>query len=374
MKIAVNTRLLLKNKLEGIGWFTFESLKRIVSAHPNDEFYFIFDRPYSQEFIFADNVKPIVVGPPARHPVLHYIWYEISIPIVLRKIKPDVFVSPDAYLSLSSKYTDLIVIHDLNFEHYPEHMPWLARKFYTHFTPKYAKKANRIATVSEFSKQDIVKQYGVSPDKIDVVFNGSNDFFKPLNEKQVELTKEKYSEGCDFFVFVGALNPRKNLQNIFQAFDKFKDNHKTNTKFVVVGLKMYWSEEIKAVYNNMNHSTDVIFTGRLEPDELSSVVGSALALVYTSFFEGFGIPIIEAYNAEVPVITSNVTSMPEIAGDAALLVDPSNIDQITNAMYLVSTDELLCNELIEKGRVRREYFSWEKTAENLWQSILKTRD
>ena len=99
MKIAVNTRLLLKNKLEGIGWFTYESLKRIVLSHPEHDFYFIFDRKYDDEFVFAKNVTPIVVGPPARHPLLHFIWYEISIPRVLKRINPDVFISPDALLS-----------------------------------------------------------------------------------------------------------------------------------------------------------------------------------------------------------------------------------------------------------------------------------
>ncbi|NQU34950.1 MAG: glycosyltransferase family 4 protein [Bacteroidetes bacterium] len=374
MKIAVNTRLLLKNKLEGIGWFTYESLKRIVLSHPEHQFYFIFDRPTNDEFIFADNVTPVVIGPPARHPILHYIWFEISLPRALKKINPDVFVSPDAYLSLASKYSDLIVIHDLNFEHFPEHMQWLVRKYYTYFTPRYAKKAKRIATVSEFSKNDIIKQYGIDPNKIDVVYNGANELFKPIHKEDIKSIKEKFTGGNDYFVFVGALNPRKNLQNIFKAFDQYKDRYKTNAKFVVVGVKMYWSEEIKSVYVKMKYKTDVIFTGRLEPDDLSKVVGSAIALVYASVFEGFGIPIIEAYNAEVPVITSNVTSMPEISGDAALLVDPSSIEQISDAMHKISSDKAFANSLVEKGRKRRADFSWEKTSESLWQSILKTND
>jgi len=374
LKIAVNTRLLLKNKLEGIGWFTYESLKRIVLSHPEHQFYFIFDRPTNDEFIFADNVTPVVIGPPARHPILHYIWFEISLPRALKKINPDVFVSPDAYLSLASKYSDLIVIHDLNFEHFPEHMQWLVRKYYTYFTPRYAKKAKRIATVSEFSKNDIIKQYGIDPNKIDVVYNGANELFKPIHKEDIKSIKEKFTGGNDYFVFVGALNPRKNLQNIFKAFDQYKDRYKTNAKFVVVGVKMYWSEEIKSVYVKMKYKTDVIFTGRLEPDDLSKVVGSAIALVYASVFEGFGIPIIEAYNAEVPVITSNVTSMPEISGDAALLVDPSSIEQISDAMHKISSDKAFANSLVEKGRKRRADFSWEKTSESLWQSILKTND
>ena len=371
MKIAVNTRLLLKNKLEGIGWFTYESLKRIVNNHPEHEFYFIFDRKYDDEFIFANNVTPIVVGPPARHPLLHFVWYEISIPRILKKINPDIFISPDAFISLRSKYPDLIVIHDLNFEHFPEHMPKLWRGYYKYFTPKYAKKATRIATVSDFSKNDIVKQYGIDPNKIDVVFNGSGDKFKPISTKDKLETKKNFTDKSDFFVFVGALNPRKNLGNIFRAFDIFKSANKTNIKFVVVGEKMYWSDDIKSAFETMEHKHDVIFTGRLEPDMLSKIIGSAIALVYTSFFEGFGIPIIEAFNAEVPVITSNVTAMPEIAGNAAVLVDPDSTEQIANAMYKISHDKDFANALIEKGKLRRADFSWDNTAENVWKSIEK---
>lgn len=372
MKIAVNTRLLLKNKLEGIGWFSYESLKRIVLNHPEHSFYFIFDRPYSDEFIFANNVTPVVAGPPARHPILHYIWFEYTIPRVLKRINPDIFVSPDAYLSLSSKFIDLIVIHDLNFEHYPEHMPLLNRKYYRYFTPKFAKKASRIATVSQFSKDDIVKQYKVDANNIDVLYNGSNEFFKPINETEKVKIRKNYSFGSDYFVFVGAFNPRKNLQNIFKAFDKFKESDKNDMKFVVVGEKMYWSPEIKASYENMKFKTDVVFTGRLGANELSKVVGGATALVYASFFEGFGIPILEAFNAEVPVITSNVTSMPEIAGDAALLVNPFDIEDIASALQKITVDKEFAVTLTNRGRIRSKEFSWEKTADNLWQSILKT--
>jgi len=362
---------LLKNKLEGIGWFTYESLKRIVTSHPEHDFYFIFDRKYDNEFVFADNVTPVMIGPPARHPVLHYIWYEISIPRVLKKINPDIFFSPDAFLSLSSKYPDLIVIHDLNFEHFPEYMPWLWRRYYRFFTPRYAKKAKRIATVSEYSKSDIVLQYGVDPKKIDVVYNGSSDKFNPVSGKEKADVKIRFSNGADYFVFVGALNPRKNLKNIFEAFDRFKSDQKSNVKFVVVGEKMYWSDDIKAAFETMEHKSDVVFTGRLEPDDLSKVVGSSIALVYASVFEGFGIPIIEAFNAEVPVITSNVTSMPEIAANAALMVDPKSVEQIATAMGKVYNDSDFATSLVEKGKLRRKDFTWEKTAENVWTSIEK---
>ena len=151
MRIAVNTRLLLKGKLEGIGWVAYESLKRIVLAHPEVEFYFIFDRKPDTMFLFADNIKPVVLFPQARHPFLFIWFFELSIPRALRKIKADLFYSPDGYLSLRSKVPQVVEFHDLNFEHFPGDMPKIHLWHYKKFFPKFARKAQRIVTVSEFS-------------------------------------------------------------------------------------------------------------------------------------------------------------------------------------------------------------------------------
>lgn len=371
MKIAVNTRLLIKNKLEGIGWFAYETLKRIVVSHPEHEFYFIFDRKYDEEFIFNSNVKPIVIGPPARHPILFYYWFEFVIPNLLKKIKADLFISPDAYLSLKTDVKTLLVIHDLNFEHFPKLVPWAARKHYQYFTPRFARKADRIATVSAFSKNDIINQYHIDQNKIDVVYNGANELFHPLSSQEKAETKKKYTGGNEYFLFIGALNPRKNLTNLFKAFDIFKKTNPSETKLLIVGEKMWWNKEIKTTFEQMIFQGDVIFAGRIEPVELNRVMGSATALTYVSIFEGFGIPIVEAFYSETPVITSNVTSMPEIAGDAALLIDPFNPQIIADAMQKMNEDKAFCEMLIKKGIQRRELFSWNKTAENLWQSVEK---
>ncbi len=372
MEIVVNTRLLIKDKLEGIGWFTFETLKRITQNHPDDHFVFLFDRDFDEEFLFADNITPIILSPPARHPFLFYWWFEFSVASFLNKFKPDLFVSPDGYLSLRSNCKQLAVIHDLNFEHYPNDVSFLVRKYYRYFFPKFARKATRIATVSEFSKNDIHQQYGINPSLIDVVFNGCNDKFTPVDEEIKLATKQQYSSGCDYFVFVGALHPRKNISRLFQAFDSFKTKQKSNVKLVIVGEKYYWTSEIKMTYLKMKHKEDVVFTSRLSQVELRKVIASALALTYVPYFEGFGIPILEAFNCDVPVITSNVTSMPEVAGDAALLVDPFSVDSIEKAMSSIFSNQTLRNELILKGRKRKLDFDWDKTASALWESVMKT--
>lgn len=371
MEIVVNTRLLLKNKLEGIGWFSFETLKRITNNHPNDHFIFLFDRDYDEEFIFADNITPVILAPQARHPFLFYWWFEFSVANFLNKYKPDLFISPDGYLSLKAGCKQLAVIHDLNFEHYPNDVPYLVRKYFHYFFPRWAKKATRIATVSEFSKNDIVKQYKIDPSHIDVVYNGCNEFYIPVNENIQLQTRQKFSKNCDYFLFVGALHPRKNISRLFEAFDRFKNANGNDVKMLVVGEKYYWTSDIKRTYINMKYKDDVIFTGRLSTEDLKNVIGSALAMTYVPYFEGFGIPILEAMNCDTPVITSNITSMPEVTMDAALLVDPFSVESIANAMLYLYKDEDMRNTLIEKGRRRKLDFNWNKTADALWKSIEK---
>lgn len=371
MNIAINTRLLLKDKLEGIGWFTYESLKRICKNHPEHTFYFIFDRPYHKDFIFEDNVKTIVIGPPTRHPVLYYLWFEFSIPKILKKINANLFISPDGFLSLKTKIKSIAVIHDINFMHHAKDFPILLRWYYRFFFPKFAKKSARIATVSEYSKKDISTQFGINENKIDVVYNGSKSLYKSISDAEKDLTKKRYTSKENYFLFVGALSPRKNVSNLLLAFNDFKIRTKSKYKLVIVGKKMFKTKDLHKTYEKLKCKSDVIFVGRKSPEELKFLYGSSTALVFVPYFEGFGIPIIEAMNCETAVITSNKTSMPEVAGDAALLVDPFSVEEISTAMEEISTNESLRQELIKKGNIQKQKFSWDKTAEKLWLCIEK---
>ena len=374
MRIAVNTRLLLKDKLEGIGWYTYETLIRIVKAHPEHEFYFLFDRPYHQEFIFASNVHPVLVSPPTRHPILWYAWFELRLPKILRKLHIDLFLSPDGFLSLRSNIPSIAVIHDINFEHHPKDLKKSHRLFYRHFFRKYAHKAKRIVTVSEYSKNDIANLYSVSKNKIDVSLNGVNPNFHPIGTSQQIEVKNQYSNGHDYFLFVGALHPRKNIKRMLQAFDVFKEETKSTNKLLIVGAKMWWNAELKSSFENLNHKADIIFTGRKSVAELQLLYASAQAFCFVPYFEGFGIPILEAMKCGCPVITSNCTAMPEVAGDSALLVDPYKVASIAAAFIKLETDSYLRAELSEKGLIHSQNFSWNTTANTLWDSIKKVLD
>jgi glycosyltransferase involved in cell wall biosynthesis len=369
MKIAVNTRLLIPDKLEGIGWFTHETLKRIVQAHPEHEFLFLFDRPYDERFIYGPNVTPLVIGPPARHPILFYIWFEWRLPAILRKHKADVFLSPDGYLSIRSKVPQVAVFHDINFEHFPEYVPFAARLHYRHFFRKYAQKAARIATVSAYSKKDICETYGVESSKIDVVYNGVNTAFKPLGREEILKVRSEYSDGKPYFLFVGAIHPRKNLANQLRAYLHFRKETGLNYPFLIVGATYWRDREIEEVIGTTAHRKDILFLGRKDVSSLVKLYGAAEALMYVSHFEGFGIPMVEAMRAEVPVITSKETSMPEICGDAGLICDPNNPNEIAQAMMRISSDPELRETLIAAGRIQGAKFSWDKTADALWKTI-----
>lgn len=372
MRIAVNTRLLLPGKLDGIGWFTAETLRRIVTAHPEHEFFFLFDRRPDPQFLFAANVRPVVLCPQARHPVLWYMFFQWSVRRALRKYKIDLFLSPDGYSVLDTRVPTLTVIHDINFEHSPDYLKPSHQRYMTCFSPQFARYSTRIATVSEFSKQDIAATYHLPPEKIDVVYDGAHADYHPLTPEEQTRTREQYTQGHPYFLFVSTIIKRKNLTTLLLAFDRFKATDTQGMRLVVVGHRVWWQDELKAAYDGMRHQEDVLFIGRAESLELARLMGSATALVYPSLFEGFGIPILEAFHAEVPVVTSNCTSMPEVAGDAALLVEPTDVDAMAAALTRLATDVDLRRQLVAKGCGQRSRFSWDITADLLWQSMMKT--
>ncbi|MFA5971554.1 MAG: glycosyltransferase family 1 protein [Lentimicrobiaceae bacterium] len=364
----------MTRRMDGIGRFADETLRILTTQHPEHQFYFYFDRKYDQQFIYNSNVNPVIIYPQARHPFLFLAWFEASLPLHFTLTKPDIFLSPDGFLSLASGVKSVNVIHDLNFEHYPEDIPFLMRKYYSVMMPKFAQKASRIATVSEYSKSDISSMYHVDTSKIDVVYNGAGSIFKPLPEADQQKTRETFSQGHAYFFFIGTLHPRKNLVNLFNAFDLFKKGDSKGIKLVLAGARMWWTDEIRLAYEGMEYREDVIFTGRITDPELASLMASALALTYVSYFEGFGIPILEAFHCDTPVITSNITSMPEIAGNAAILTDPFSINSIADAMQKIASDTGLRKKLIVAGREQRKMFSWEQTAQKLWGCIEKAME
>lgn len=363
MRIAINTRFLLKNRLEGMGRFTYEVAQRLVERRINDDFIFLFDRPFDPEFVKHPRIEAVVVHPPARHPLLWYLWFEYTVPYILRVKKADAFISMDGYCSLISKVPTVMVSHDIAHVHYPDQIPFLPKSYYNYFVPRYLKRANQLVTVSHFCKQDIVAHYGIEESKISVACNGISPTFVVVDEQKQLQIRAQYSEGEPYFFYIGAIHPRKNIVRLIQAFDAFKQHTGAPMKLLVAGRFAWQTGEISTAYENASHKGDIKFLGYVSDEELPFLSGSALALTYISLFEGFGVPLIEAMQAEVPVITSNVSSMPEVAGDAALLVDPKSVVKMAEAMQEMYENPDLRKTLIEKGRIQAQKFSWEKATD-----------
>ena len=374
MIIAVNTRLLLAGKLEGIGYFSYEVLKRITTAHPEHTFYFFFDRPFDPAFIFSENVIPLVLQPPARHPLLWYLWFEISVYRTLKKIKAEVFFSPEGYLSLRSKVPTLMVLHDLAYLHHPENMQNAHLNYFRKYVPRFINRAEKIVTVSQFVKQDILSKFpAVSPEKISVCYNAARAGFLPMNATEKQNLQNEYTQGAPYFIYVGAIHPRKNIHRLIAAFDDFKNKSGTQHKLLLVGRMAWKTDDVTVAYNTAHFKKDIIFTGYVPENDLRALVGAAFCMVYVSIFEGFGMPIIEAMQCGVPVITSDTTALPEIAGDAALCVDPYDTEKISGAMGLLVKNENVRLSLIERGKRRASDFSWEKTADIIYETFLSLK-
>lgn len=372
MRIAVNAIFLQKDKLEGYGHYVQEVFSRIVQQHPEDEFIFVFDRPYHESFIFGPNVKTILVKPTARHPLSFKIWYDITAPIALRSYKPDVWIQPYGFCSLTAKIPQVLILHDLAFLHFPQFIPWHQRWYYQMFTKKFLHKANSIVTVSDYSKKDMIDHFKIKNEKINVVNGAANKNFKALSWQEKELVKETFSDGKEYFLCTGGIHPRKNVMNLLKAFSLFKKWQQSNMKLLVVGRLAWQYEDLLQKLKTYKYRDDVVLLGYQPDEQLVKITGAAYAMVYPSFFEGFGLPILEAMQSEVPVITSNTGCMPEIGGDAALYANPNDPDAIAKQMLHIYKDEILRSRLITAGIMQAAKFNWDKAANELWEIIFST--
>lgn len=368
MRIAINTRFLLSHKMEGFGWYTYETTKRLVENHPEHTFILFFDRPFDSKFVFGPNVIPVILRPPARHPILFILWFEFAVYRALKKYKADVFFSPDGYLSLRSKIPQVSVIHDLNFEHFPQDIPSVPRTYLRYFFPKFAKKASKIVTVSHYSRADIASVYGIHPSKIDVGWNGVSEVFKPISEVKKAEIRNQYAGGKPYFLFVGAIHPRKNLKRLMQAFEMYVNKGGKN-HLVIVGENLWGKGSVYDELIQPKTKHQIHFTGHLPLQELANVMASAFCFTYVPYFEGFGIPLVEAMRSGVPIIAGKLTSLPEVGGEAALYVNPFDVASIARAMLLIESDESMRQKLIELGLERSLLFDWNHTAEVCWKAI-----
>jgi len=278
--------------------------------------------------------------------------------------KTDIYFNPHFFVSpVSKKCKKVITFHDLSFEHHPEFFSWRKRLWQKFLmdTKKEAQKADKIITVSQSTKDDLINLYGIDSGKIKVVYSGVSEQFRPINDQlKLSLIKRKYQLPEKFILYFGTIEPRKNLIGLIKAFEILRDNH--SVSLVISGAKGWLYKDIFRVANQSKYKNDIFFTGFIEEDDKPYLYNLAELFVYPSFFEGFGFPPLEAMACGLPVIVSSGSSLSEVVGQAGLMADVSSVDELNWTMDMVLSDSHLKDQLIEKGLDQAKKFSWAKCA------------
>lgn len=292
------------------------------------------------------------------------LWTQVGLALQTFLKRADILFVPSHTLPLIRRpgLKTVMTVHDLGSEYLPG-LHQLKQRLYLKFiTDVQLKTATKLIAVSQATKNDLKRKVGVSEDKIEVIYEGVNFSEKLLKNDDVRDILIKFGIEKDrYFLFVGTIQPRKNLTRLIYAFKGFL-NVIGNHQLVLAGSKGWLSDEIFELPKQLGIERSVKFLGRVSDDELGALYQNATALTYPSLFEGFGLPILEAFYHRCPVITSNVSSMPEVAGGAAILVNPEKTEEIIDAMISITIDNNNKQKLVKDGKERLELFSWQKTA------------
>jgi glycosyltransferase involved in cell wall biosynthesis len=276
---------------------------------------------------------------------------------------PDLLFVPAHVLPIVHPHRSVVTVHDLGYLYYPQAHRLLDRLYLDLSTRYNARAASHLIADSSATKRDLIERYGTAPDKITVVYPGyDNTAFRPVrDEEAIKAVKTKYNIAGDYILFVGTLQPRKNLTRLIEAFSN-PQYPISNIQLLISGKKGWLYEAIFQRVEELELAGRVVFTGYVPEAELPALLSGARLFILPSLYEGFGLPVLEAMACGTPVVCSNVSSLPEVAGDAAVLVDPLDVEGLAAAMERVLGDEELRAELIERGFEQARKFSWEKCA------------
>lgn len=368
MIIAVNTRLRKNEQPAGYEEFLFETLNQLTKNFPQHRFIFIADKAFTETRLFEKNVTPIVAGPETSTSLRLQYWFNFKIPLVLRKHKADVFVSMEGICSLRTKKPQCLLISDLDFLHQKNKNRKANSRLLKKYTISFLAKAKSIATVSDFTKSEIVSNYKINETDIDLIYPGINKLFTPIDWEEKEKVKERYADGKAYFLFSGDVNEQSNLINLLKAFSLFKKRQKSNMLLVIAGKA---DAAFKKELNTYKLRNEIKLLENLSTDELAKIMAAAYAMVYPVLYTGFALPVLQAMKCEVPVIASTTGALPGIVENAAIFIDPENITDLAENMMLVFKDEAKAKEIVTAAKALLHRYQWEKTADLLMHSILK---
>jgi len=399
MTIGIDIRVLARGTRTGIEEYVLNLLPRLLPLDRSIKyklFYNAFKKvKLDYSWLKLPNVELKEFNIPNR--ILDFFSQIFKWPKIDRFLgEIDIFFSPHFLpASLSKQCKRVITFHDLSFVHHPQFFSFSRKLWhFLTFPKKQAKKADKIFTDSQSTKDDLVKIYGINPAKINVVYLGVKNDFRPLKKNATcfRRTRKIYGLPENFILYFGTIEPRKNLISVIRAFENLKEKLSkphletvwrgfegevigkkksifNDLKLVIAGAKGWLYRDILNKVNNSKFKNDIIFTGMIEDKDKPYLYNLADVFVYPSFFEGFGFPPLEAMACGVPTIVSNTSSLPEVVENGAIMIDPYNIDELALAIKEILEDKNLRENLIRNGIKQAKKFNWEKTAEEVLKAL-----
>ena len=362
MKIAIDARKLHDF---GIGTYIRNLLRQLARIDRENEYVLLCHEPdMAVARSLGDNFRAVL------EPAANYsVFEQIHVPLVLMREKPDVFHAPHYVLPVAVRTRSVVTIHDCIHLMFPQYLPTRAAYAYARGAMwSAAKRSDRILTVSEASKRDILHFFNVPPEKIAVVYNGIDErFWIQPPPDEIARVRERFQLDHGFVLYAGTIKPHKNLVRLIEAFAALRKGEFEELKLLIIGDEISKLPALRRAVHSHKLHKHVRFLGFLPDETLAALYRLAAVFVFPSLYEGFGLPPLEAMASGTPVVTSNVSSLPEVAGDAAILVDPYDVGSIVDGVRRVLTDPALADELRRKGLNRARDFSWER-------SVARTHD
>jgi glycosyltransferase involved in cell wall biosynthesis len=299
------------------------------------------------------------------------LWTHLRLAWEVTRHPPDALFVPAHVLPCIHPCPSLVTVHDLGYLQFPQSHPWQQRLYLDLSTRWNARAATHLLADSQATKADLVTRYGVAANKITVAYPGTDETLGPVNDVDaIQAAKARYDISGDYFLYLGTLQPRKNLPCLVEAFAEFTSRHsRPAIQLILAGKRGWLYADLFKQVRQRGLEGSVCFPGYVAEEDKAALLSGALGFLFPSLHEGFGLPVLEAQACGCPVITSSTSSLPEVAGDGALLVDPQDTVAIANAMQRIATEARLRDKLVERGFVNVGRFSWERCAETVLQAI-----
>lgn len=361
LHIGVNAHLLSVTagyRSAGISWYIHNLLDHLPQADPHVEYTVFTNNRYFED---VPGLHLQVSRLPTRRPPVRIFWEQAIQPWVLYRSHVDLCHGPAFVGALASACPMVVTVHDLSFLLYPENFRALNRLYLQVFTRQSVRRARRVLAVSNSTKDDLIRFYGIASSKIDVIHNGADPSFRPLPAEHVDAFRVERGLPDRFVLFVGTLEPRKNVVGLVEAYAQLPSDR---PPLMLVGAKGWLYDEIYRRIEALNLSDEIHFVGYVPPDDLPWWYNAAELFVYPSLYEGFGLPPLEAMACGTPVITSTVSSLPEVVGSAGMLVDPGDSQMLAEAMQRVLTDAGARARMRVAGIDQAQGFSWDHAAQH----------